>query len=279
MSKRERMQMLDTKDNNLSIRHQAKLLDISRSNLYYRPVPTSEYDHQIMQSIDRIYTSHPYYGYRRINEQLKREYQLFVNHKKIRGLMQIMGISAIYPKPKTSRANSDHQVYPYLLNGININYPNDVWATDITYIPMHKGFLYLVAIIDWYSRYVLSWQLSNTMDASFCINALNDALKIAQPIIFNTDQGAQFTAHAFTKLLKANKIEISMNGKGRCVDNIIIERFWRSIKYENVYIYDYNTTYSAQQNISKYIDFYNNQRPHQALDYRTPSEMYYSNKR
>jgi len=268
------MSMIETDHPDLSVRYQADLLGISRSTFYYQPVDISESEHNIMCRIDEIYTQSPFYGHRRITDTLKKDDKLSINRKKVRRLMQKMGLVAIYPKPKTSIANTEHKVYPYLLRGIKITHPNHVWATDITYIRMEKGFLYLVAVIDWYSRYILSWQLSNTMDVTFCLEALNQALETATPTIFNTDQGAQFTSCAFTNILKNKQINISMNGKGRCIDNMVIERFWRSLKYEDVYLKDYNTVKTAYDNIAAYINFYNNKRPHQALQSSTPINCY-----
>lgn len=268
------MSMIDRNCPDLSVRQQVELLDVPRSTLYYQSVADLEEDHNLMRRIDEIYTQQPFYGYRKITDTLRNEDGLIINHKKVRRLMQEMGLVAIYPKPKTSVANAEHQVYPYRLRGVNITHPNHVWATDITYIRMQQGFVYLVAVIDWYSRYILSWQLSNTMEAEFCLEALNQALKIATPSIFNTDQGAQFTSQAFTGILKNHNINISMNGKGRCVDNMIIERFWRSLKYEDVYIKDYDTVKIARDNIAAYIHFYNHTRPHQALQYVTPAKCY-----
>jgi len=190
-----------------------------------------------------------------------------------------MGLVAIYPKPNTSKGNKQHLIYPYLLKGLDISYPNHVWATDITYIRMQRGFVYLVAVIDWYSRFILAWQLSNTMEAAFCCEALHQALGKAKPEIFNSDQGAQFTSDAFTSVLKEQKVSISMNGKGRCVDNMIIERFWRALKYEDVYLRDYQSVAEARYYIQRYIQFYNQKRHHQALDYQTPEQKYQQNAR
>ena len=272
LSAEERIKML-TKDHQLSVRKQADLLGVFRSNLYYKPVEISAANHEVMRQIDEIYTAQPFYGYRRIGHVL-RQNNLLVNDKKVRRLMRQMGLVAIYPKPNTSLANAAHVKYPYLLKNLDITRPNQVWATDITYIRMPHGFLYLVAVIDWYSRYIVSWELSNTMEVEFCNDTLNNALKLTKPEIFNSDQGAQFTSNSFTNILKKHDIKISMNGKGRCVDNMIIERFWRSVKYEEVYLKDYNSVTIAQQNIADYIHFYNHVRPHQALEYDTPECRY-----
>ena len=218
-----------------SVASQCRLLDISRSGLYYQPVRTSDEDLELMKLIDRQYLATPFYGARKIAAWLKSG-QHTVNRKRVRRLMQKMGITAIYRRPRTSKPAAGHKVYPYLLNGMAITRPNQVWAADITYIPMARGFLYLVVIMDWYSRYVLSWRLSNTLDAGFCVDALQEALQKGQPEIFNTDQGAQFTSEAFTGLLEQNGIRISMDGKGSYNDNLFIERLWRTVKYEEVYL-------------------------------------------
>jgi putative transposase len=249
------------------------LLDISRSGLYYQPKGISEEDLTLMKLIDRQYLATPFYGARKIAAWLKSQGHR-VNRKRVRRLMRIMGLQAIYRRPRTSKSASGHKIYPYLLTGMKITRPNQVWAADITYIPMTRGFLYLVAIIDWYSRYVLSWRLSNTMDASFCVEALDEALKKGQPDIFNTDQGAQFTSEAFTKLLKQHGVKISMDGKGSYNDNLFIERLWRTVKYEEVYLKAYQDGRDARISLSNYFRFYNTERPHQTHGYRTPAEVF-----
>jgi len=228
---------------------------------------------ELMRLIDRQYMETPFYGIRRMTAWLNRE-GYGVNHKRIARLMRIMGIEAIYPKPKLSVGNSEHKIYPYLLRGVEIVEPNQVWSTDITYIPMQRGFVYLVAVMDWYSRYVLSWEVSVTMDVHFCISALERALRKGRPEIFNTDQGSQFTSPQFTGILIDGGIRISMDGKGRAFDNIFIERLWRSVKYENVYIHDYRSVPECIDGLSDYFDLYNNRKPHQALGYKTPREVY-----
>jgi len=228
-----------------------------------------------MKLIDRQYLATPFYGARKIVAWLNKQgYK--VNRKRVRRLMRIMGLRAIYRRPRTSKPTPGNKIYPYLLNGIEITRPNQVWATDITYIPMARGFLYLVAIIDWYSRYVLSWRLSNTLDADFCSEALEEALLKGKPDIFNTDQGSQFTSEAFTGLLERHGVRISMDGKGRYSDNLFIERLWRTVKYEEVYLKAYQDVRDARTGISEYFRFYNATRPHQALGYRTPAEVFYS---
>ena len=226
-----------------------------------------------MKLIDRQYLSTPFYGARKIAACLKSQGH-GVNRKRVRRLMRLMGITAIYRRPRTSKPAVGHKIYPYLLGGMEITLPNQVWAADITYIPMARGFLYLVAIIDWYSRYVLSWRLSNTLDAGFCVEALEEALKKGKPEIFNTDQGSQFTGDAFTGILKQHGVRISMDGKGSYNDNLFIERLWRSVKYEEVYLKAYQDGREARIGLGNYFRFYNTERPHQALGYRTPAEVY-----
>jgi putative transposase len=261
----------------LSIREQCTLLDLSRSSLYYKKqnLPTDK-DLKLMKLIDQQYLKTPFFGSRRMTDMLK-DLGHRVNRKHVQRLMRLMGIEAIYPKPNTSRPNKEHKVYPYLLRNLKIDRPNQVWAIDITYIPMKKGFQYLVAIIDWYSRYIISWRLSNSLDKDFCIKALEDALKIGSPEIFNSDQGCQFTSTEFTDLLKQNSIQISMDSKGRCLDNIIIERFWRSLKYEEVYLKAYANGLEAKISIAQWIAFYNNERPHQGLQSKKPQQVFTQN--
>ena len=250
-------------------------MDISRSGLYYQPKGISGEDLTLMKLIDRQYLATPFYGARKIVACLKSQGQR-VNRKRIRRLMRVMGIKAIYRRPRTSKPAPGHKIYPYLLGGLKITRANQVWAADITYIPMARGFLYLVAIIDWYSRYVLSWRLSNTLDADFCVEALKEALRKGRPDIFNTDQGSQFTSEAFTGLLQQHGIRISMDGKGSYNDNLFIERLWRSVKYEEVYLKAYQDGREARIGLGNYFRFYNTERPHQALGYRTPAEVFTS---
>ena len=265
--------MVDHQHASLSILRQCRLLDISRSGLYYQPKGIPEEDLTLMKLIDRQYLATPFYGARKIAAWLKSQgYR--VNRKRIRRLMRIMGLKAIYRHPRTSKPAPGHKIYPYLLGDLRITRPNQVWAADITYIPMAHGFLYLVAIIDWYSRYVLSWRLSNILDADFCIEALEEALTKGKPDIFNTDQGAQFTSEAFTGLLQQHGVRISMDGKGSYNDNLFIERLWRSVKYEEVYLKAYQDGREARIGLGNYFRFYNTERPHQALGYRTPAEVY-----
>lgn len=248
-------------------------MDISRSGLYYQPVGIPEEDLTVMKLIDRQYLATPFYGARKIAAWLKSQGRL-VNRKRVRRLMQVMSLKAIYRRPRTSTPASGNKIYPYLLSGLKITRPNQVWAADITYIPMARGFLYLVAIIDVYSRYVLSWRLSNTLDAGFCVDALQEALRKGRPEIFNTDQGSQFTSEVFTGLLAQYGIRISMDGKGSYNDNLFIERLWRTVKYEEVYLKAYQDGRDARIGLGNFFPFYNTERPHQALDYRTPAEVY-----
>ena len=262
----------DLKD--LSIRRQCELLSLTRSMLYYLPAEVSGEERALMKEIDRLYTAWPFYGSRKILDELRKAGHT-VNRKRIQRLMQVMGLQAMVPGPHTSKPHPDHPIYPYLIGGIDVVRPNQVWAADITYIPLEQGWGYLVAIIDWHSRAVLSWRLSNTMTVDFCIEALEEALRQhGKPEMFNTDQGAQFTSPDFTGVLKREGVTISMDGKGRATDNIFIERVWRSLKYEDVYLHDYATLAQAHAGIGRWIRFYNVRRPHQALDYRTPMEVY-----
>jgi putative transposase len=259
----------------LSIKRQCRLLGISRSGLYYQPKGISEEDLTLMKLIDRQYLMTPYYGARKIAVWLKSQ-DYTVNRKRVRRLMRLMGLKAIYRHPRISKPAPGHKIYPYLLGGLKITRPNQVWAADITYIPMARGFLYLIAIIDWYSRYVLSWRLSNTLDAGFCVEALEEALRKGRPDIFNTDQGTQFTSEAFTELLEQHGVRISMDGKGSYNDNLFIERLWRTVKYEEVYLKAYQDARDARDSLGNYFRFYNTERPHQALGYKTPAEVFIS---
>jgi putative transposase len=228
-----------------------------------------------MRMIDKEYTRHPFYGSRRLTAWLGRQ-EHPVNRKRVQRLMRKMGIQAIYQKPNLSKSSKDHKKYPYLLRGVSIDRPDQVWSTDITYIPMKHGFMYLVAVIDWFSRYVLSYELSNSLDTGFCINALNRALRNGKPDIFNTDQGCQFTSNEFTSILEDQGISISMDSRGRALDNVFIERLWRSVKYEEVYIHNYETVKEALAGLVRYFRFYNQERLHQSLDYKTPMEVYHN---
>jgi putative transposase len=263
------------REHSLPVTRQCALLDLPRSTFYHVPKPVSDEELGLMVLIDRCHLKHPFYGSRRIRGWLEDEgHQL--SRKKVQRLMRTMGLTALYPKRNLSLANQAHKVYPYLLRGLEINRPNQVWATDVTYIPMARGFVYLVAVLDWYSRKVLSWRVSNTLDASFCVAALEDAIDAyGTPEIFNTDQGSQFTSDDFTGVLKRNDIRISMDGKGRWVDNVFVERLWRSVKYEDVYLKAYDSIADARASLGRYFAFYNSERRHQSLDRQTPDGVYY----
>ena len=258
----------------ISIARQCQLLGLARSSWYYQAQGEDPYNHHLMKLIDEQFTQTPFYGVRRMTAWLQTQGEC-VNPKRVRRLMQKMGLATIYPKPKLSLAADHVRRYPYLLPDRCIDAPNQVWSTDITYIRMPQGFLYLVAVMDWFSRYVLSWQVSNTLDAHFCLDALDAALKQGQPQIFNSDQGSQFTSCAFTQRLEQQGIAISQDGRGRAFDNIFVERLWRSVKYEEVYLKDYATAANAIESLGAYFQFYNHQRLHQALDYRPPATVHF----
>lgn len=266
--------MIEPGHNHLSIQRQCHLVGLHRSSYYYQPQETDPLNLSLMRLIDELYTRYPFFGIRRITATLQRLGHQ-VNHKRVARLMRQMGIEAIYPKPRLSDPSHHHTKYPYLLCGLAISKPNHVWCADITYIRLQRGFVYLVAVMDWFSRYVLSWELSNSLNADFCVCALEKALVNTKPEIFNTDQGCQFTSDPFVKRLKKSAIKISMDGRGRFTDNIFIERLWRSLKYEEVYLHDYETVRACRSGISNYLSFYNNERPHQSLGYRSPSECYF----
>jgi putative transposase len=258
----------------LSIRRQCELLGVSRSSVYYEPASTAPEQLTLMRRIDELHLQFPFYGSRKMSETIRREGQA-VNRKQIQRLMRLMDIECLAPKPRTSRPAPENPKYPYLLRNVKISRVNQVWCADVTYIPMACGFAYLVAIMDWYSRRVLAWRLSNTLETGFCVAALNEALtRFGEPDIFNTDQGAQFTAEAFASPLLERGIKISMDGKGRCIDNIFVERLWRSLKYEEVYLHAYDSLAEARIGIGRYLAFYNTERPHQSLGYQTPDEFY-----
>lgn len=265
--------MIEPKNPNLPIYRQCELVGLIRSSYYYEPVQESEYNLELMRWIDEQYTKAPFYGTRRMTAWLRRQgYE--VNRKRVQRLMKLMGIEALYPRKRLSLSSEQSKKYPYLLRGLGIKRPDQVWSTDITYIRMRRGFLYLVAIVDWYSRYVLSWELSNTLEREFCIEALERALRDSKPEVFNSDQGSQFTSREFTGILEGEGIQISMDGRGRVFDNIFIERLWRTLKYEEVYIHCYETVKEARENLDRYFRFYNTERLHASLGYRTPKEIY-----
>ena len=274
MSSAERLALVEHADPVLSVVAQCRLLKLARSTLYYRPAAASPDDLAVMRRMDELHLASPFYGSRRMTAVLRRESWL-VNRKRVQRLMRVMGLEAIFQKPNTSQGHPAHEVYPYLLRGLSIDRPNQVWCADITYIPMAKGFVYLVVVMDWFSRRVLTWRLSITLEAAFCVEALQDALRrYGEPDIFNTDQGAQFTAADFLDELKARGVRISMDGRGRFLDNIFIERLWRSLKYEEVFIKAYGSVAEARLGIGGWFAFYNDERPHQALDYRTPRAVF-----
>ena len=274
MSRGERKAMIRRGHPGLSLGRRCRLLSISRSSFYYAPKGESPENLALMRRIDELFMKYPFYGSRQMVRQLWRE-GICVGRHRVRRLMRLMGLEAIYQAPRTSMPHPAHRVYPYLLTGMAIDRPNQVWCADITYIPVQRGFLYLVAIMDWATRHVLAWRLSNTMDTRFCLEALNEALaRHGRPDIFNTDQGSQFTSFNFTGALKDAGVAISMDGRGRCMDNIFIERLWRSLKYEAVYLHDLTDGFKAEQVIGDWIDFYNTERPHSALAGRTPAEAY-----
>jgi len=269
--------MIEPHNQQISIVTQCDLLGISRSGYYYSPRPESPENLAIMRLMDEQYLKTPFYGARRMQAYINHQ-GYSVNIKRIRRLLRLMGLEAIYPRPNIIKVQPGHKIYPYLLNGLSINDINQVWSSDITYIPMKSGFLYLVAIMDWYSRYVLSWRLSNSLDSTFCVEALDAALELGCPEIFNTDQGTQFTSDSHTRRLTANQIKISMDSKGRALDNVFIERLWRSLKYEYVYLHAPETGKELYHGLDDYFNFYNNERPHQSLGYQVPSSVHYKNK-
>ena len=259
----------------LSLRQQCQLLGLSRSSLYYLAKPVDEEDLMLMRLLDQQYLRTPFYGVRRMTRWLREE-EWTVNEKRVRRLLRLMGLEAIYPRPRLSEASAEHRKYPYLLKGVTIDRPGQVWSTDITFIPMNQGWLYLTAVLDWFSRYVLSWRLSNTLDGVFCLEALEEAMAgHGRPEIFNSDQGVQFTSAAFTGVLEREGIAISMDGRGRALDNVFVERLWRTVKYEEVYLKGYRDGQEAHQGLSRYFPFYNQQRSHQSLDYLTPAAVYF----
>lgn len=266
-------ELIDREVEELTISRQCELLNLSRSTFYYDYCRGDEFNLQVMRKMDELYTENPFYGTRRMSVELKKM-GFLVGRGLARTLMRRMGIEAIYPKPNLSKAHPGNKIYPYLLRGVDVNRKNQVWSTDITYIRMSAGYLYLTAIIDWHCRYVLSWKLSNSLDSAFCREALEEALNLGRPEIFNTDQGSQFTSTRFTEILVNNGIRISMDGRGRALDNVFIERFWRTLKQEEVYIKDYRDGLEAYQSLSKYICFYNKKRPHSSLGYLAPENVY-----
>jgi putative transposase len=266
--------LIDHDCKEITVERQCALLELNRSTYYYTPRQESDVNLKLMRAIDEEFTRHPFYGARKMREYL-RDLGYQVGRELVTRLMGLMGLEAQYQKPKLSKQNPENKVFPYLLRGVKIDRCNQVWSTDITYIPMRRGFLYLVAIMDWYSRYVLSWRLSNTLDAEFCIEALEEALQQGVPEIFNTDQGTQFTSNRFVDVVTGKNIAFSMDGKGRAIDNVFIERLWRSLKYEEVYPNDYQDGIEAFNGLRRYLEFYNRYRPHQSLGYQTPAAIHF----
>ena len=267
--------MID-RNHELPVTRQCQILRLARSTAYYQPAPIPEEGLTLMRRIDELHLAFPFAGARMLRDMLKREGRM-IGRKHVGTLMKKMGIEALYRKPNLSRRHAKHPVYPYLLRDLKIDRPNQVWATDITYIPMRRGFVYLIAIVDWYSRRVLSWRLSNTMTTDFCLDAVREAIaRYGTPEIFNTDQGSQFTSSEFTGLLQEHSIRISMDGKGCWRDNVFVERLWKSVKYEEVYLKAYDSVLAAKMNLGTYFDFYNTRRPHQSLDGKTPDEIYFA---
>lgn len=260
--------MIEPQHAKLSVRRQCQLLGLARSSCYYQAQGESPANVALMHRIDELYTRWPFYGSRRIADELA------VSRKRIQRLMRLMGIEAVYPKKRTTWPGAGHKIYPYLLRNVEVTRPNQVWASDITYVPLAHGWLYLVAVMDWFSRKVLAWRLSNTLDSRFCIEVLEEALALATPDVFNTDQGCQFTSNAFTGCLASHSVAISMDGRGRALDNVFIERLWRSVKYEEVYLHDYQSARECEQGLAAYFEFYNDRRRHQSLGRRTPAAVY-----
>lgn len=267
--------MIDTHHPPLSVIRQCELLGLARSSFYYAPLPESAQNLRLMRRLDELYTAHPFYGSRRMVATLEREgWQL--NRKRVQRLMRQMGLEAIYPRRSLSRGSSPAARFPYLLKGLVITRPNQVWAVDLTYLRLVGGYLYLVALLDWYSRYVLAWELSNSLEAGFCVRALQRALRHGAPEIHNSDQGVQFTSELYVAAVQASGAQISWDGRGRVYDNIFVERLWRTVKYEDIYLREYADGWALREGLGKYFRFYNEERPHQALDYRTPAEVYMS---
>ena len=249
------------------------MIELPRSSYYFEPKGITEEDLEIMRLIDKIYTDYPFYGYRKITHEFRKRGEVY-NHKRILRLIKLMGIQALTPKRNLSKASKDHLIFPYLLRNVSITKTNQVWSTDITYIPLYKSYAYLVAVIDWFSKYVLSWEISNSLDVGFCLNALDKALRKGKPEIFNTDQGSQFTSESFVNRVLSNDIRLSMDSKGRALDNIFIERLWRSLKYEDIYLKEYRSYRELFEGLKNYFYFYNNKRSHQSLNYRTPADLF-----
>jgi len=268
--------MIEPKSEEISVRRQCELVGLNRATYYWRPAEESALNLALMRLIDQEYTRAPFYGYRKMTVRLNTVHGYAVNRKRVARLMRKMGLQAVYPRPRTTKPNIRHKKYPYLLRNVKVERPNQVWATDITYVPMPRGFMYLTAIMDWYSRYVIAWRLSNTLESDFCVSALQEALKQGKPEIFNSDQGSQFTSQDFTHELEAAEVRISMDGRGRAFDNIFVERLWRSVKYEDIYIKAYPTVPALTAGLEAYFFLYNYERPHENLDYRVPADVHFA---
>ena len=266
--------MIDKANNKLSIRKQCGLLNVNRSRIYYKAASIAQRDITMMNFIDEEFTVHPFTGVERMVDVIRREKKIVVNHKRIRRLMRKMGLMAIYPKPRTTKSIIEHAKFPCLIRKMAIAAADQVWCSDITYIRMAHGFMYLVAIMDYFSRYVISWSVSNSLESLFCMDALDEALSVAKPTVFHSDQGSQYTSSDFIDELKAHKIKISMSGRGRCFDNILVERLWRTVKYEEIYLREYADGHKLIRSLRKYFDYYNHHRPHKSLDRKTPAEVY-----
>ncbi len=278
MTRGERVDMVDFNAGELPLLMQAELLSLNRTSLYYKPKPPSTKEIEVKHKIEMIYTENPYMGSRPITAILNRE-DVSISRPTVVRYMQEMGIQAIRPGPNLSKRNQEHKIYPYLIRGVTASHPNHIWGTDITYIRLKNGWLYLVAFIDWFSRYVLSWELDHTLEVGFVIEALQKALKVGKPEIANSDQGSQFTSNIYTEVLLSNNVKISMDGRGRALDNIFTERLWRTVKYQEVYLNDYESPKEARKGISSFLEKYNTYRPHQSLNYLTPIEVYYGDYR
>jgi len=278
LSSREKLNLIEKENREINLTRQAELLDIARSRIYYQPI-IDQREIQIKNAIDEIYTACPFYGSRKIKRELEINHKIKISRGYVQNLMREMGLTAIYPAKRLnlSQGNKQHKKYPYLLKNLEIVRVNQVWSTDITYIRLKNGFAYLTVIFDWYSRYVISWKLSATLENDFCIQALKEALEMATSEIHNSDQGVQFTAENYIAVLAENKIQISMDGRGRCMDNIFTERLWRTVKYENIYLHDYQNIEEARTGLTEYFQFYNHRRIHQSLDYLTPAQIYLPN--
>jgi len=278
LSSREKLSLIERSNPEINLTRQAELLGVSRSGIYYQPIIDPK-EIQIKNAIDKIYTDCPFYGSRKIKQQLKLKYKIEISRGYVQNLMREMGLQAIYPikRLNLSQSNKQHKKYPYLLKNMEIVRVNQVWSTDITYVRLKNGFAYLTVIFDWYSRYAISWKLSPTLENDFCVQALKEALEKARPEIHNSDQGAQYTAENYIAVLEENKIQISMDGRGRCMDNIFTERLWRTVKYENIYLHDYQDIEEARMGLTEYFQFYNHRRIHQSLNYQTPAQIYLPN--